>query len=59
MFVTEPLQEISARYNLGTVHTFGSRRAAKIAGRLRGESITQLSPESDVDIGYSLSQVTV
>lgn len=50
MSVIEPLKEISARYNLGAVYAFGSR-AAEIAGRMRGKPITQLSPESDVDIG--------
>lgn len=35
MSVTEPLKEISARYNLGAVYAFGSR-AAEIAGRMCG-----------------------
>jgi hypothetical protein len=50
MSVTESLKEISARYNLGAVYAFDSR-AAEIAGRIRGTAVTQLSPESDVDIG--------
>jgi hypothetical protein len=56
MSATEPLKESIARYNLGAVYAFGSR-AAEIAGRMCGTPVTQLSPESDIDIGYSLSRV--
>jgi hypothetical protein len=50
MSVTETLQEISARYNLGAVYAFGSR-ATEVAGRVRGEAVSSPLPESDVDIG--------
>ncbi|PTL36653.1 hypothetical protein CLG94_02940 [Candidatus Methylomirabilis limnetica] len=50
MSVTEPLKEISARYNLGAVYAFGSR-ATEVVSQVYGEATSPQFPESDVDIG--------